>query len=117
MNAGTQNLRNKSSWLLRVLLMAAGLIFLKSLAKPITHRLSPDIGVEGEKKEGQVVGFHYTIESWWGFRKKTYDDIRFVPIVGPQYQDPISKKWIAIPREAWAEPIETDDREEGNYYN
>lgn len=83
----------------------AGVLLVKTLATPVSHRLSPDIGSFDDEREqpGQVVGFHYEKKSWWGFRKQRFDEIRFVDGRGPQYFDEDAQRWVDVPPEAWGE--------------
>lgn len=93
-------------------MVVLGFICIKAVMNPSTHRLSPDIGTADDEfdKEGQVTGFHYRETSWWGFRKKTHDRIRFVAGRGPQYFDESSAKWREVPPEAWDAGMGDDDR-------
>lgn len=86
------------------------LIFIKALINPVTHRLSPDIGttMHDEDAAGQVTGFHYEKRTWWGWRKKTYDSIRFNEN-GPEYLD--GEQWKSVPAEAWGSRSGSDGDE------
>lgn len=94
----------------KILAVVACLIFIRAAFTPITHRLGPDIGTADDEYDrvGQVVGFHYEVKSWWGFRSKIYDSIRFVKNRGPQYLDEKSQQWYDIPDEAWGERMGDD---------
>lgn len=106
------NLWERSGWTLRIAVVMLTLICVRAVINPVTHRLSPDIGTAEDEsnREGQVVGFHYERASWWGFRKKTYDSIRFVAGRGPQYLDEDTGKWRDVPPEAWGIGAELDER-------
>jgi hypothetical protein len=86
------------------------LIFLKALISPVTHRLSPDVGTADHEGDvaGQVIGFHYEKRTWWGWRKKTYDSIRFRE-TGPEYLD--GEQWKSVPAEAWGSRSGSDGDE------
>ena len=95
-----------------VLTVIAFLFMIKlGLFSPVTHRLYPDIGSEQSDSDriGQVTGFHYQRNSWWGWKKKTFDRIRFVADHGPQYLDD-ENKWQDVPEEAWGQQTVDDDR-------
>lgn len=104
----------RSGWTLRIVMVVLALITIRAVMNPVTHRLSPDIGTSEDEydREGQVIGFHYQRNSWWGWRKKTFDSIRFVPDRGPQYLDD-DEKWRDVPEEAWGVPPPLDDRDMG----
>lgn len=86
--------------------IVAFILFARWAFNPISHRLLPDIGTD--ERAGTLVGFHYERRTWWGFRKQTFDDIRFQKDQGPQYLD--GAEWKDVPDEAW-KPAELDDRQ------
>lgn len=109
-----KELENKKNGGVRPLLLMAGLgMFFICIKFFTTHRLSPDIGLEGESKAGQVTGFHYEVKSWWGLSKETYNQIRFSAGY-PQYWD--GAQWKTVPEQAWGISAESEDTTSGEYY-
>jgi hypothetical protein len=107
-------LNNKKNGCIPPLMFIAGFcMFCVCIKFFTTHRLSPDIGLEGESREGQVTGFHYEVKSWWGLSKNVYDQIRFSEGY-PQYWD--GEKWKAVPEEAWGIIEQYEDPNPGEYY-
>jgi Flp pilus assembly protein TadB len=94
-----------------LILAALAILLIKTLINPSSHVLLPDVADSGPR-QGCVVGFRYIKKTWWGFRKQTFDDVRFAAEKRPQYYDPDSNKWLDIPSDAYADAKE----EEGDPY-
>lgn len=102
---------NKLNGFSQVVIIFLGLavffISFKAVFSPVTHRLSPTLGLEGEGRSGQVVGFHYEVKSWWGLRTTRYNQIKFPHDGTPLYF--ADGKWKTVPWIAWGDNSEYGD--------
>lgn len=100
-----------------LVLAALAILLAKTLLNPSSHVLMPDIA-DGGPRQGTVIGFRYVKKTWWGFRKQTFDTIRFAAEKRPQFYDPASNKWTDVPSEAYAdaEDYESDPYEPVEYF-
>lgn len=100
-----------------LILAALAILLIKTLINPSSQMLLPVVADSGPR-EGCVVGFRYIEKTWWGFRKQTFDAIRFAAEKRPQYYDFDDNKWLDISSEAYAdaEDDEVDPYEPVEYY-